>query len=247
MGGVRDDHPPCGGRPGWCQARIRSSPVSSPAAPAAGWRVAAAIPVIAHSVSSSPTSSSSQPWVREAGRGRMRAGETGKASHLVTDLGVVFHGARTKGVGAQVDRVLPVGQPGEVGDQVALGHFGQLHRLGALGGRPAPTPRPATRVGRWSEGPRRRPGRGEFEDRRLESRPIQAAPAVGPAARASGPAPDGESGCHRTAFSMAAAKASISARVRRSVTATSRPSSSAPSSPPRRAGRPEIPPRPSGR
>ena len=119
-----------------CQARISSSPVSSPAAPAGGCSVAAAMPVTSHSVSSSSTSSSSQPWISDGGRGRVDVGQAGQRGRVVAQLGVVLHGARPERVGAEVDRVLPVGQPGEVGDQVALGHLGAAAAARRAGARP---------------------------------------------------------------------------------------------------------------
>ncbi len=50
----------------WC-ARMISSPVSSPQAPAGGCSVARAIPVISQSARSRRHSSSSAPWVVESG------------------------------------------------------------------------------------------------------------------------------------------------------------------------------------
>src|SRR3990172_3390735 len=43
------------------------SPVSSPAAPAGGWKVAAAMPVSRHRMSSAATSTSRAPWARRSG------------------------------------------------------------------------------------------------------------------------------------------------------------------------------------
>ena len=117
---------------------MSSSPVSSPAAPAGGCRVAAAMPVMRQRVSARDHSSSSQPWVTVRGRGRMGRGQAGQGGGVVAQLGVVFHGARPERVGAQVDRVLPVGQAGDVGDQVPLGDLGQRDRLVAQASRPGP-------------------------------------------------------------------------------------------------------------
>ncbi len=56
------DRPVC-----WCQARIISRPVSSPAAPAGGCRVAAAIPVMRHRALVKSHRSSNHPWAYGAG------------------------------------------------------------------------------------------------------------------------------------------------------------------------------------
>jgi hypothetical protein len=59
--------------------------VSSPAAPAAGWRVAAAIPVTSQRVASTSTMSSSQPWVMDAGAAGCtpaRPGSPATESHI---------------------------------------------------------------------------------------------------------------------------------------------------------------------
>ena len=65
-------------------------PVSSPAAPAAGCRVAAAMPVISHSCSSSSTSSRSQPWVHEAGAAGWTSARPGRAATASQTLGLYF-------------------------------------------------------------------------------------------------------------------------------------------------------------
>ena len=165
---------------------MSSRPVSSPAAPAAGCRVAAAIPVISHRASSSSTSSPSQPWVSDAGAAGWTPARPGQSGHGVTDLGVVLHGARPERVGPEVDRELPVGQSGEVGHQVALGHLGQGNRLTAevsLGNelleRNLGDPRGAERPARLARS-------GELEERGLgrltqERRAVGSAPG-GPAA-----------------------------------------------------------------
>ena len=72
------------------KARMSRSPVSSPAAPAAGCRVAAAMPVISHSASSSSTSSSSQPWVRAAGAAGWTSASPGRAATASQTLGLYF-------------------------------------------------------------------------------------------------------------------------------------------------------------
>ncbi len=73
-----------------CQARMSSRPVSSPAAPAAGCRVAAAMPVISHSASSSSTSSPSQPWASEAGAPGCTPASPGRAATASQTLGLYF-------------------------------------------------------------------------------------------------------------------------------------------------------------
>ena len=74
----------------WCQARIKSSPVSSPAAPAAGCRVAAAIPVISQRISSSSTMSPSQPWASEAGAAGWTPARPGRPATVSHTFGLYF-------------------------------------------------------------------------------------------------------------------------------------------------------------
>ena len=194
------------GRP-WasCQARISSRPVSSPAAPAGrlqgGRRHAGDLAQGVVQV----TSSSSQPWVSERRRRRV---DTGRARAVrptvVAELGVVLHRARTERVGAEVDRVLAVRQPGEVGDQVTLGHLGQRApgSSAQVPGRDQLVGRPL-RARRWCGTDQAAPpGLGQLEDRRLV-RP-------GPSGGRWWPAPGGpgrrstwSTGHQRTAFSRA--------------------------------------------
>ena len=70
------------------------------------------------------------PLGQRGGRRRVDPGQAGEGGHRVADLGVVLHGARPERVGPEVHRELAVGQPGEVGHQVALGDLGHRHRLG---------------------------------------------------------------------------------------------------------------------
>jgi hypothetical protein len=74
----------------WCQARISSRPVSSPDAPAAGCSVAAAMPVISHSVSSTSTIRANQPWVNEAGAAGWTPANPGRAATASQTLGLYF-------------------------------------------------------------------------------------------------------------------------------------------------------------
>ena len=73
-----------------CQARMSRRPVSSPAAPAAGCKVAAAIPVISHSAASSSTRSSSQPWMQLAGAAGWTSARPGSAATASQILGLYF-------------------------------------------------------------------------------------------------------------------------------------------------------------
>ena len=98
--------------------------------------------------------------------GRMDAGEAGQPGHRVAHLGVVLHGARPERVRPEVDRELAVGQAGEVGHQVPLGHLGHRRRglPAAVGlghefldrhlGDPgrAEGPGPASRMGQLEQG-----------------------------------------------------------------------------------------------
>ncbi len=71
-------------------ARINSSPVSSPAAPAAGCNVAAAMPVTSHSASSSSTKICSQPWTSDAGAPGCTMARPGRAATVSHILGLYF-------------------------------------------------------------------------------------------------------------------------------------------------------------
>ncbi len=64
-------------------------------------------------------------------RSRVHTGQAGQGGDGVAHLGVVLHGAGAEWVGTEVDRVLPVGQPGEVGHEIAFGHLDEAERLGA--------------------------------------------------------------------------------------------------------------------
>src|SRR5262249_6881976 len=127
-----------------------------------------------------------------------------QTGHVLVELRVVLHGARAQGVEVRVDAVVHARETRVVAEDVALGHFPQCPRLPAHGF----VGRDLAGVGVRHRGPRERgrfaAARGELEDQLV----------VG-------------AGAHRaTAFSRAAVKASISAFVRFSVTATSRQSPS---------------------
>ena len=55
-------------------------------------------------------------------------GQARQRCNSVAELGVVLHRARSERVRPQVDRVLPVGEPREMTDQVALRYFCQSDR-----------------------------------------------------------------------------------------------------------------------
>ena len=68
-----------------------------------------------------------QPTLGElGGRARVHGVESGVVRHGVTELGVVLHGARTERVHPEVDRELPMREPGEVGHQIALRDLGHV-------------------------------------------------------------------------------------------------------------------------
>ena len=190
------------------------SPVSSPAAPAAGCRVAAG-----HAGDLAQRGLQLDQQLEPAlGERRRRAGvdpgQAGEGGHGVADLGVVLHRARTERVGPEVDRELAVAQPGEVADQVALGHLGQGHRLGApVLGRDQLVEPPLGDPGR-PQLPAAPPGLGELEDGRLgvvaHQRGAGRPPAGGRRPRTSSAA-SLAAVIARTALSKAATKASISA------------------------------------
>ena len=123
--------------PAW-KARINSNPVNSPAAPAAGCKVAARMPVISHSASSSSTSTCSHPWQASAGAAGCTLAKLEEAAAWFADLRVVLHGARTEWVRAQIDGVLAVRQAREMANEIAFGDFAYLDRF-------------ASSVLRWNE------------------------------------------------------------------------------------------------
>src|SRR5262245_9970059 len=132
----------------------------------------------------------------------MQAREAGQACHVLVDLRVVLHGARAQRVEVRVDAVVHPREARVVANHVELGHLRQGRRITTqvlLGQKLVDV-----RLRHVGSGQRERlaPRRGELEDQLV----------VG-------------AGAHQaTAFSRAAAKASISAFVRFSVTATSRQS-----------------------
>ena len=64
--------------------------MSSPAAPAGGWRVAAAMPVISHRARSRSTSSSSQPWMWATGAAGWTSASPGRKAASSQSLGLYF-------------------------------------------------------------------------------------------------------------------------------------------------------------
>ena len=173
-----------------------------------------------------------QPSLRPPGRCRRVDLAKGRDRRgLVTDLRVVLHRARAERVRPEIDAVLAVRQPGEMADEVALGDLRERDGLGAqmpgrheLGGRPLRQAGRAQRPGPAARG-------RQLEDRRLagpaEERRRRRPPAGGPRHPFLG---------HRITLANAAAKPSISAAVRRSVTATSSaPSAAVPANPSRTA------------
>ena len=71
-------------------ARIIRIPVSSPWAPAAGWRVTAAMPLISASSASSSNSSSSVPWATASGAIGCRPAKPGSRAAHSFSLGLYF-------------------------------------------------------------------------------------------------------------------------------------------------------------
>src|SRR2546426_8047378 len=124
------------------------------------------------------------------------------ARHVLVELRVVFHGARAERVEVRVDAVVHARETRVVADDVELGDLGQRRRLLAevAGGKEL------RHVGLRHVGLGEREGlaprRGQLEDQLVV----------------------GRGGHQATAFSRAAAKPSISAFVRFSVTAISRQS-----------------------
>ena len=149
-----------------CQARISSSPVSSPAAPAGRLQRGGGHPGhLAQGLLELHHQRQPALGVSDAGAAGCTPASPGSDGHRVADLGVVLHGARPQRVGPEIDRELAVGQAGEVGDQVALGHLGQT----ATGrSRRWPPPGPVPRAGTSGTPVVRndqalRPGMGELE------------------------------------------------------------------------------------
>ncbi len=73
-----------------CHARMSSNPVSSPAAPAGGCRVAAAMPVTEHSSVSSSNSSSNHPWIAETGAAGCAPARPASAAASSQSFGLYF-------------------------------------------------------------------------------------------------------------------------------------------------------------
>ena len=73
-----------------CHALMSSSPVSSPAAPAAGWRVAACMPVISQSTSSVSTNRRSQPWMSGGGAAGWTSANPGWPATVSQNFGLYF-------------------------------------------------------------------------------------------------------------------------------------------------------------
>ncbi len=71
-------------------------PVSSPCAPAAGWRVTAFIPLISARAASSPHSSSSVPWASSSGASGWSDAKPGsRAAHSLSfGLNFIVHEPR---------------------------------------------------------------------------------------------------------------------------------------------------------
>jgi hypothetical protein len=71
-------------------------PVSSPWAPAAGWRVTAVIPLISDRIPSSSQSSWSVPWATESGASGWRLANPGRrAAHSLSfGLNFIVHDPR---------------------------------------------------------------------------------------------------------------------------------------------------------
>ena len=70
-----------------------------------------------------------EPTLRHARRrSRVDVRQAGHRRDRVAQLGVVLHGAGPERVGPEVDRELPVAQPGEVGNQISLRHLGDVRR-----------------------------------------------------------------------------------------------------------------------
>ena len=70
---------------------------------------------------------------------RMRLGQAFDARHKLIDARVVLHGAGAQRIHAEVDRVVPGGEPREVADDLDLAQLGQQPR------RRRDAPRPAAR------------------------------------------------------------------------------------------------------
>ena len=76
-------------------------PVSSPCAPAAGWSVTAAMPLISHEPLLELPEQLERALGDRVGRQRVELGEAGQAGGPLVDLGVVLHGARAERVEAR--------------------------------------------------------------------------------------------------------------------------------------------------
>ncbi len=113
-------------------------PVSSPCAPAAGWSVTAAMPLISMSCCSRLQSSSRVPCATASGAsGWSLAKPNRRAAHSLI-LGLNFMVHEPSGIEARVDVVVEVREVDEVADDLGLVELGQGGRHGpALRGRDA--------------------------------------------------------------------------------------------------------------
>ena len=62
---------------------------------------------------------------------RMLGGHAFQARDVFVDARIVFHGAGAQRIHAQVDGVVPGGEPREVADHLDLAHFGEALEIGA--------------------------------------------------------------------------------------------------------------------
>ena len=200
-------------------------PVSSPWAPAAGWRLTARMPEISASAPSSSHSSCERALRDLVGRQRVEVGEARQAGRPLVELRVVLHGARAERVEPGVDRVVELRQVDVVADDVGLVHLGQGRRRGPPGAGRDAVERVLGRVRDLAAAATRA---AALEERRLEAlagdahaRRHRRVPATGLDRR--------RESCRRTAES-APAKRAMSARVVTSVAHTSSPSASVGSS-----------------
>ena len=60
--------------------------------------------------------------------------EAGQGRHSVVDLGVIFHGAGSKWVHAEIDRIIPGGKASEMTNDFNLTHFGHLAEIFSFSG-----------------------------------------------------------------------------------------------------------------
>ena len=108
--------------------------MNSPCAPAAGCSVIASMPVISMQAALQQVDDFKHALRQRLGPVGMRFGQAFDARDKLVDARVVLHGAGAQRIHAQVDGVVPRGEPREVADDLDLAQLGQQSRRLAVRG-----------------------------------------------------------------------------------------------------------------